>query len=127
MLFLPITLLRALSIVSFTGGRGLLLITDIDTLVIDLGIVASILLLLRTGLSRSSMPVAIFALALAVLTTLSMVYVVTNFGTLFRLRLLAVTPMWVLPAFVRLRCGGNPRQAGVTNEKIHRCRTKTCA
>jgi hypothetical protein len=99
-LFVPITVLRAASVVSFTGGQGLLVVTDVDTLIMDLGIVCSLLLLLRSGLSRTSVPVAIFALALAAMTTLSMAYVVTNFGTIFRLRLLAATPLWILPAFV---------------------------
>jgi hypothetical protein len=98
-LFVPISVLRTLSIVTFTGGKGLLVITDIDTLIMDVGIVASLLFLFRGGLSGRSMPVAAFALVLVVLTTFSMAYVVTNFGTLFRLRLLAVTPLWVLPAF----------------------------
>jgi hypothetical protein len=97
-MFVPITFLRALSLVSFTGGRGLLLITDLDTLVMDAGIIAGLLLLLRNN--RQPTAVAIFALVLAALTTVSMAYVVTNYGTLFRLRLLAVTPMWVLPVFV---------------------------
>jgi hypothetical protein len=108
-LFVPITLLRATSLVSFTGGQGLLFVTDVDTLVMDLGIVAALLLLFKRGLSRSSLPVALFALTLAALTSLSMAYVVTNFGTAFRLRLLAATPLWVLPAFVRTRSGTAPK------------------
>jgi hypothetical protein len=100
-LFLPITLLRGLSIVSFTGGRGLLLITDLDTLVMDAGIIAGLLLLFRTRRQACSTPIMIFALVLAVLTTVSLAYVVTNYGTLFRLRLLAAAPIWVLPAFIR--------------------------
>jgi hypothetical protein len=104
-MFLPITVLRALSFASFTGGRGLLLITDLDTLVMDAGMIASLLVLLRATQQVGSRPVAIFALVLAVLTMVSMAYVVTNYGTLFRLRLLAVTPMWVLPAFVGLPGG----------------------
>jgi hypothetical protein len=99
-MFVPITILRALSFVSFTGGRGLLLITDLDTLVMDAGIIASLLLLLRRNQHHGSQPVAIFALVLAALTLVSMAYVVTNYGTLFRLRLLAAAPIWALPAFV---------------------------
>jgi hypothetical protein len=104
-MFVPITVLRALSAASFSGGQGLLLITDLDTLVMDAGIIASLLLLLRAARQTGSKPVAIFALVLAALTMVSMAYVVTNYGTLFRLRLLAVTPMWVLPAFLGLPIG----------------------
>jgi hypothetical protein len=102
-LFVPISILRTASLVTFSGGRGLLVITDIDTLLMDVWIVGSFWFLFRRGLVRSSVPVAIFALALATVTTFSMAYVVTNFGTLFRLRLLAVTPIWLLPAFVTVR------------------------
>jgi hypothetical protein len=113
-LFVPITLLRELSIVSFTGGRGLLFVTDIDTLVMDLGILGTLLFVFWKMPVRS-MPVAIFAIVLVALTTLSMAYVVTNFGTLFRLRLLAVTPLWVLPAFLRPggASGGWPKPAAL--------------
>jgi hypothetical protein len=99
-MFVPITILRALSVVSFTGGRGLLLITDLDTLVMDAGIIASLLLLLRRNPQPDSKPIVVFALVLAALTGAVMAYVVTNYGTLFRLRLLAAAPIWVLPAFV---------------------------
>jgi hypothetical protein len=105
MLFIPISLLQALSIVSFSGGSGLLLITDIDTLVMDAAILGSLLVLFRTRQRGQSKPVVMFALVLAVFTTLSMAYVVTNFGTLFRLRLLAVTPIWVIPAFAAMSRG----------------------
>jgi hypothetical protein len=99
-MFVPISLLRSLSLVSFSGGRGLLLVTDVDTLVMDAALLCSLLLLFRNRHLMESMPVAIFALVLAGVTALSMAYVVTNYGTLFRLRLLAVTSIWVLPAFV---------------------------
>ena len=104
-MFIPISLLQALSIVSFSGGSGLLLITDIDTLVMDAAILGSLLVLFRTRQRGQSKPVVMFALVLAVFTTLSMAYVVTNFGTLFRLRLLAVTPIWVIPAFAAMSRG----------------------
>jgi hypothetical protein len=96
----PISLLRSLSLVSFSGGRGLLLVTDMDTLVMDAALLFSVWLLFRSRDRMDSMPVAIFALVLAGVTALSMAYVVTNYGTLFRLRLLAVTSIWVLPAFI---------------------------
>ena len=41
----------------------------------------------------------VFVLAFASMTALAMAYTVTNFGTLFRLRLLVAVPLWLLPAF----------------------------
>jgi hypothetical protein len=47
---------------------------------------------------------------LVVMTSLLMAYVVTNYGTLFRLRLLSVVPLWVLPLAVLRAEGFTPRQ-----------------
>jgi hypothetical protein len=98
-MFVPISVLKTLSIVSFAGGRGLLLITDLDTAVLDLGLgVGLFLLLLQRSAVRLS-PATVFVVVLAISTTVAMAYVVTNFGTLFRLRLLASTPLLLVPAF----------------------------
>jgi hypothetical protein len=44
--------------------------------------------------------VAVFVFVFAAVTLVTMAYVVTNFGTLFRLRLLVAAPLWLLPAFL---------------------------
>ena len=99
----PVSVLRALSIVTFSGGRGLLMITDLDTVVIDLTVVLCILWTMWSGRGRRSPdPALLFAVVLAATTGLALAYVVTNFGTLFRLRLLAAAPLWVIPV-LRLR------------------------
>lgn len=98
LVFVPISVLRQFGVVTFSGGRGLLLITDLDTLVIDLSLIATFIVLARSRRPLLA-PVSIFVFVLVLLTTTPMAYVVTNFGTLFRLRLLAVTPMWMLSAF----------------------------
>jgi hypothetical protein len=99
LLFVPISVLRALSIVEFPGGRGLLFVTDIDTLIIDAGLAAALYLLFLAR-RNPDLPVIVFVVVFAGLTTIALAYVVTNFGTLFRLRLLAVTPLWMLPVLV---------------------------
>ncbi len=96
-LFVPISLLQALAITNFTGGRGLLFVTDIDTLFVDVTMLASLgLLYLRWNVARRRLPFVCFLLLLGTATTLLLAYVVTNFGTLFRLRMLAVIPFWLL-------------------------------
>ena len=45
----------------------------------------------------SSMKTILAAATLAVLSAVVVAYVVTNFGTLFRLRLLAAVPAWLAP------------------------------
>jgi hypothetical protein len=86
--------------VSFTGGQGLLLITDLDTVVIDATIMATIWLFVVSARRNGISPPAVFVLVLTVLLGTTLAYVVTNYGTLFRLRLLATTALWMLPVMI---------------------------
>jgi hypothetical protein len=98
-LFVPISLARSLGLISFEGGRGLLFITDLDTLFMDALLAAALYVTFRRRTRPWTDPTTLFALALSLSVALSMAYVVTNFGTLFRLRLLVSVPVWLLPAF----------------------------
>jgi hypothetical protein len=94
--FVPISLVKAMAWADFEGGRGLLLITDIDTVFLDLSLLAALILLVRRRRSIDhNVPYLCFVLGLALLTTGLLAYVVTNFGTLFRLRLLMAVPFWM--------------------------------
>ena len=96
-LFVPISLLEALSVVELSGGRGLLVLTDIDTLFFDLMLLLIVLVLyIRWPTARLRLSYAVFACSLGVLTITLMAFVVTNYGTLFRLRLMAAVPIWML-------------------------------
>jgi SAM-dependent methyltransferase len=98
LIFVPVSVLKALSIVAFTGGRGLLAITDVDTLFMDLTVIVIIAILVRRRSAiRGHVPYVCFAAILAIAAALLMAYVVTNFGTLFRLRVMAAAPLWMLP------------------------------
>jgi hypothetical protein len=98
LIFVPVSVLKALSIVDFSGGRGLLALTDVDTVFMDVMIVAAIAFVVRRRSSaRGALPYVCFAAILGVAAALLMAYVVTNFGTLFRLRLMAAAPLWMLP------------------------------
>jgi hypothetical protein len=95
-MFVPISILKALSFVSFSGGRGLLLITDVDTVIMNLFTGACLYAFFKSR--HRAAPVWVCLMVVALLTMLSMAYVVTNFGTLFRLRVLAIAPLCLLPA-----------------------------
>ena len=95
--FVPITALAAASVVTFSGGQGLLVITDLDTIASDVCVAVSLGLLFGALKRQQLTRAALFAFVHGFLLTVSMAYVVTNFGTLFRLRVMAVTPFWMVP------------------------------
>ena len=102
-LFVPMTILRGLSIAHLTVGRGMLLITDLDTLFLDATIGLGILLVVRgrTAL-RANIGFLVFTICLGLVLTGLMAYTVTNYGTLVRLRLMVGFVMWTLPLAVCL-------------------------
>jgi hypothetical protein len=95
-IFVPITLLKAAHIVAIDGGRGLLFITDLDTLFLDATVIAVAWLLIRErrALGRDRVYLCV-CLVLFALVTLMIAYVVTNFGMLVRLRVIALVPLWM--------------------------------
>lgn len=99
--FVPVTVLRTSGLISFSGGGRALALTDIDTLFLDVSMAACLLVTWRQrALLRGQWTGAVFALMLGVTSALLVGYVVTNYGTLFRLRLMAAVPIWLLPLFV---------------------------
>jgi hypothetical protein len=95
--FVPISILKAMSIVDFNGGRGLLPIADSDTLFLDASLVMLLILVYqRRGEIGDRWTLAAFLLALSLITAVLLGYVVTNFGTLFRMRYLVAVPVWML-------------------------------
>jgi hypothetical protein len=96
-LLVPISLLQRFSGLEISGGRGLLFLTDADTLFVDATLVATFALVwMRWQTARRHLPYQAFVLVLGCTTALLLAYVVTNFGTLFRLRMLMVVPFWLL-------------------------------
>jgi len=100
--FVPVTVLKAAGVVSFSGGGRLLLLTDADTVFLDVAILACLVLVWRhRAVARANWTFAAFVLALGVVSAVLVGYVVTNYGTLFRLRLMAAVPLWMLPLALR--------------------------
>jgi hypothetical protein len=97
----PISLMRALSLISVSGGRGLLIVTDLDTIFIDVTLALQLWIVFRRWSWRErDVPFLSFALSLGTVVLLLMAYVVTNYGTLFRLRLMYAIPLWLAGAAV---------------------------
>jgi hypothetical protein len=98
--FVPVSLLRAASLVTFAGGgtaAALVAIADVDTIFQD--IVAAALLSLawrRRHLIQDRLPFVVFTVMLSAAVALLLGYVVTNYGTLFRLRTLFAVPLWTM-------------------------------
>jgi hypothetical protein len=104
-LFVPMSLLKAAGVVSFAGGRGLIPVTDVDTIVSDAALVACLVLVVSLRPSRRALPMGVLVIVFAALMTVVLAYGVTNFGTLFRFRPMVMTPLWLLPALVQTSCG----------------------
>jgi hypothetical protein len=98
--FLPRFIAQPLGLVHVGGGRGLWLFADLDTLVFDAVLVAAAIYCIRAR--RRVTPLFGFVLLVLVATGAPMIYTVSNFGTLFRLRdmlysLAAVLPVTLAP------------------------------
>jgi hypothetical protein len=95
--FVPIFLLRPVFHIDVNGGRGLLAIVDFDTVVLDVASVVMLALLWRRRSAIGTrLPLVVFALLLAATSAVLMGYVVTNYGTLWRLRSLVAVPLWIV-------------------------------
>jgi hypothetical protein len=92
----PVSLLKAAHIVDIPGGRGLLLVTDLDTLCLDASAIAAVWLLIRErrALTHDRAYLCV-CLVMFVLVTPMLAYVVTNLGMLVRLRVIAFLPLWM--------------------------------
>lgn len=93
--FVPITVLQGLSIVDIHIRTSARLVADADTLVLDVTAVMALWLLI-VNRSRINPDSLTFAAALVVLVALPLGYVMTNYGTLVRLRLMGAAPIWLL-------------------------------
>ena len=95
--FIPVSILKAIAGVHFPGGRGLLSIADLDTVFLDVAsLIVLALLWQRRRQIGDRVPVALFGVTLSITTAVLLGYVVTNFGTLWRMRPLVMVPLWIV-------------------------------
>jgi len=117
-IFVPISLLRAVTDIHFEGGRGLLSIVDLDTVVMDVVSVFVLALLWRRRRAIGDrLPLVLFGLTLSFVTALLVGYVVTNLGTLWRLRSLIAVPLWILVIALAPRAE-SVREQGMKREQV---------
>jgi len=94
-LLLPSVVLAKVAGIDLHISTTAQVIADADTLVFDL-MAAMILWVVIVNRREISWPALMFGLVLALVVALPLAYVMTNFGTLIRLRLLVAAPIWVL-------------------------------
>jgi hypothetical protein len=93
--FIPVSVLQAVSLLSFSGGRGLLPIADLDTVFLDVSLVACLTLMYRRR-GVIYLPFVFSAICLSAVTAGLLAYTITNFGSLFRLKTMIAVPIWLL-------------------------------
>ncbi len=102
--FVPFSLLTAIGVVPAVGKQAFILIADLDTIFIDLSLGGLAWAAWRETRTRGlNKAYALFAGLLGLTLALALGYVVTNYGTLFRLRLMAVASFWMTALAVRRR------------------------
>lgn len=106
--FLPPSVFTWLLGIAEFGGRGLLPIVDIDTVFQNAAILFVVVLLWQRRRDiGAGMPLVIFGVVVALSTAAMIGYTVTNFGTLWRLRLLVAVPLWMMVLSLSLRARGS--------------------
>lgn len=111
--FVPSSVLERLGVIDLHIRTSARLMVDADTLALDLSS-ALVLWLLIVNRRYVNPPLLVFAIALALLVALPLAYVMTNYGTLIRLRLMVGAPIWLLT--LALAPGFAARDAGPTRE-----------
>jgi hypothetical protein len=118
-IFVPVSLVQALTDVEIAGGRGLLWIVDIDTVVLDaVSLLVLGLLWKRRDAVRDRLPFVVFSLILAGTSAVLLGYVVTNFGSLWRLRSLIAIPLWILAVALAPRAEARGEDAGLSEQAL---------
>jgi hypothetical protein len=83
---LPRTIGESLGLFHIAGGRGMLWFTELDTLIFDAALLLAIAAVAIRFRASQRNPLAWFVVVLTVLVGGPIVYSITNYGTLFRLR-----------------------------------------
>jgi len=97
LLFVPLSLLKAGFGISIPQGGGILSLADFDTVFLDTTIIFVLAMLWkRRRTIGNRLQFAMFSLIFSGVTAILLGYVVTNFGTLWRMRPLVAVPIWVV-------------------------------
>jgi hypothetical protein len=120
--FAPLSLFTAASGITIGSGGLMVTVADLDTLFLDISTFFVLALLWkRRGEIGDRRPFVLFVAIFAATTAMLLGYVVTNYGTLWRLRSLVAVPVWM--AVVALsKKAGIPRDSAVSSQAtpLHR-------
>lgn len=107
LVILPRGMAEAAGLARVGGGRGLWLFADIDTIAFDIVLLVSVILSARSLASSRGVLTPLFVLLVLAFVLLlpPMIYTVSNFGTLFRLRQM----LYLLAALAPLTLAVRPR------------------
>jgi hypothetical protein len=112
LMFLPLCVAQPLGLLHVSGGRGLLLMSDTDTVFLDCTILLlGGLLFANRGALRSNIPFVVFTMALSICSAILIAYVVSNLGALIRLRLMSAVPLWAAGIAIRSPLDGITRNS----------------
>lgn len=97
-MFVPRFLAQAVGLIHIGGGRGFWFFAEIDTLVLDAAMLFAIVYCTRALRSGARVtPLFVLLVLVFLMTAVPMMYTVSNFGTLFRLRQMVYLIAAVLP------------------------------
>lgn len=107
-MFLPKALAQAIGLIHIGGGRGFWFFAEIDTLVFDAVLLFALIYCTRALRSWARVtPLFIWLALVFLMTAAPMMYAVTNFGTLFRLRQMVYLAAALLPLTLAPRSTGD--------------------
>lgn len=97
-MFIPRFLAQAVGLIHIGGGRGFWFFAEADTLVLDAVVLFAIVYCTRALRSKARItPLFVLLVLVFLMTAVPMMYTVSNFGTLFRLRQMVYLIAAVLP------------------------------
>ena len=101
----PAAVIDAMGVVDIPDTGGLVRIIDLDTIFVVFSSALTLVFLARyRAFALPAFPYILFSLGVATVTTVLMAYVVTNLGTLYRLRLIPAAWIWLLPLALAIWC-----------------------
>lgn len=119
--FVPPSVLRWTGAVDFAGGRGLLPVADLDTVFLYVILCLLFVRMKRHGSAlRFHRAAVAYGVLLSVTTIALLAYVVTNYGTLVRLRMMALFPLLGVPLVLAWRSGASGEVAGAAGVRRSR-------
>ena len=97
-LLIPRAIGERLGLFHIGGGRNLMWVTDVDTIIFDIVLFAALFWTVRSFRSASLRnPIFWLVTSLTIMIGVPLIYVVTNFGTLFRMREMIYLGLMLIP------------------------------